>query len=154
MAQFEVAATGGTFDLLHRGHLELLRQAFAMSDFVIVGLTGDDFAVRLGKTPFHNYLVRFQNLLGLIQENFPDAKFQISRLDDHFGPAVLKEGVDALIVSEETRKQGLLLNRIRREKKLPEVEIVVVPMVLAWDGRRISSTRMRNSEVDFDGKMN
>lgn len=153
MVGFETVATGGTFDLLHRGHLELLRRAFAVSDFVIIGLTSDDFAARLGKTPFYNYLVRLKNLSDVISGNFEGARFQISRLDDHFGPAVLREGVQALVVSEETRGQGDLLNRMRRERGLPEVEVIVVPMVLAGDGQRMSSTRMRNAEVDFDGNI-
>jgi len=154
MTQFQTVATGGTFDLLHRGHLELLRRAFSVSSFVIIGLTSDDLAARRGKTTFHNYIQRFQNLSDLIRENFPGGEFQIRHLDDEFGPAVLEKGVQALVASEETRAQGLVLNGMRRERGLPPVEVVVVPMVMARDGKRISSTRLRDSEIDFDGNPN
>ncbi len=154
MAQFDTAATGGTFDLLHRGHLGLLGRAFSVSSLVIIGLTSDDFAARRGKTTFHNYVRRLENLSGLIREHFSGAKFQIRRLDDDFGPAVLEPGVQALVVSDETRSMGEVLNDMRRGRGLAPVEVVVVPMVLAGDGRPISSTRLRNSEIDFDGNPN
>jgi phosphopantetheine adenylyltransferase len=34
------------------------------------------------------------------------------------------------------------------------VKIVVVPMVLAKDGKAISTTRIRNSEIDDSGNLN
>jgi len=154
MVQFRTVATGGTFDLLHRGHLELLARAFSVSSRVIIGLTSDDFAARLGKTTFHNYIQRFQNLSALIGERFPDGEFQISQLDDYFGPAALEAQVEALITSEGTAAQGRTLTDRRKERGIGPVRIVIVPMVLAGDGRRISSTRLKNSEIDFDGNMN
>lgn len=35
--------TYGTFDLLHYGHIELLKRAKAMGDYLIVGLSTDEF---------------------------------------------------------------------------------------------------------------
>jgi len=35
--------TYGTFDLLHRGHINLLRRARALGDYLIVGLSSDHF---------------------------------------------------------------------------------------------------------------
>ena len=39
--RYAVAATGGTFDTIHRGHRALLDAAFAASEKVIIGLTSD-----------------------------------------------------------------------------------------------------------------
>ncbi len=44
MSEFSLIATGGTFDIIHRGHLTLLSAAFAISDKVIIGLTSDELA--------------------------------------------------------------------------------------------------------------
>ncbi len=44
MSEFSLIATGGTFDIIHRGHLTLLSNAFAISDKVIIGLTSDELA--------------------------------------------------------------------------------------------------------------
>jgi pantetheine-phosphate adenylyltransferase len=62
--------------------------------------------------------------------------------------------VKALVVSEETSAKGLYLNKLRAERNLPSVEMVVVPMVLAKDGKAISSTRIKNSEIDSNGNLN
>ena len=154
MTVYDTVAMGGTFDLLHKGHLELLRNAFCSSSFVIIGLTSDYFAATLGKTTFHNYIQRFENLTSLIHKHFPDSSFQINQLDDDFGPAALDDRIQALIVSDETRDQGSKLNDIRKSRNLCPVDIIIVPMVVAEDGKRISSTRLKNSEIDFDGNLN
>jgi len=57
------------------------------------------------------------------------------------------------LVSDETSFQGEILNKLRKEKNLPEVAIIVVPIILAKDGDRISSSRIRNSEIDVDGNL-
>jgi rfaE bifunctional protein nucleotidyltransferase chain/domain len=45
-----LVATGGCFDLLHRGHIELLSQARALGDALVVCLNSDD-SVRRAKGP-------------------------------------------------------------------------------------------------------
>ena len=41
--------TYGTYDLLHEGHLRLLERAKAMGDYLIVGVTSDNFDKSRGK---------------------------------------------------------------------------------------------------------
>ncbi len=41
--------TYGTFDLLHNGHIRLLERAKALGDYLIVGVTADDFDKTRGK---------------------------------------------------------------------------------------------------------
>lgn len=41
--------TYGTFDLLHFGHIKLLERAKALGDYLIVGVTSDDFDISRGK---------------------------------------------------------------------------------------------------------
>ena len=41
--------TYGTFDLLHFGHIRLLERAKALGDYLIVGVTADDFDKKRGK---------------------------------------------------------------------------------------------------------
>jgi len=144
---------GGTFDIVHRGHLTLLSNAFAISDKVIIGLTSDEFAAKKGKIPNNKYEKRLENLTTSISKEFPNASFQISKLDDDFGPAVLEKEVEALVVSDETSDQGNVLNKLRSEKNLPPAQIITVPMFLAKDGTRVSTTRIKNSEIDSEGNL-
>lgn len=39
----------GTFDFLHLGHIKLLERAKALGDYLIVGVTADDFDKARGK---------------------------------------------------------------------------------------------------------
>ncbi len=153
MSEFSLIATGGTFDIIHRGHLTLLSTAFSISDKVIIGLTSDELAKKKGKLPINQYEKRLENLTTVISKEFPNATFQINKLDNDFGPAVLEKEVEALIVSDETSNQGPILNQLRAEKKLPPVKIITVPMFLAKDGTRISTTRIKNSEIDTEGNL-
>ena len=153
MIKFSLVAMGGTFDIIHRGHLTLLSNAFDISDKVIIGLTGDEFAEKKGKTPVNKYEQRLKNLTSVISKEFPNASFEISKLDNDFGPAVLEKEVEALIVSDETSSQGNALNELREKKNLPAVKVITVPMSLAKDGTRISTTRIKNSEIDADGNL-
>jgi len=153
MSEYSLVAMGGTFDIIHRGHLTLLSNAFAVSDKVIIGITSDELATKKGKILVNKYDQRFENLTSIISKEFPDSSFQISKLENDFGPAVLEKEVEALIVSDETSPQGNILNQLRAEKKIPPVQIIVVPMFLAKDGIRISTTRIKNSEIDVDGNL-
>ncbi len=48
--------TYGTFDLLHYGHINLLRRAKALGDYLIVALSTDDFNSReKGKVTYFSY---------------------------------------------------------------------------------------------------
>ena len=154
MESFNLVAMGGTFDIIHSGHMALLNKAFSISTKVIIGVTSDQLAVKKGKNPENDYSKRISLLKSTIEENFPDSVYEISKLENEFGPAVLEESVKALIVSEETSDKGTLLNKLRAERNLPPVKIVVVPMVLAKDGKAISTTRIKNSEIDSHGNLN
>jgi cytidyltransferase-related domain len=151
--QFKLVAMGGTFDIIHIGHLSLIEKAASISEKVIIGLTSDSLATKSGKNLRNNFETRLDNLKKTLTEKFSDSLFEIAMLDDDFGPAVIKGEVDALVVSEETSKKGDILNSKRNDLGLPPVEIIIVPMKLASDGERISSTRIRNAEIDDSGNV-
>jgi len=153
MSKYSLTAMGGTFDIIHRGHLTLLSNAFDISNKVIIGLTSDELAAKKGKVTINKYDQRFENLTSAISKEFPNASFEISKLDNDFGPAVLEKEVEALIVSDETSSQGNTLNELREKKNLSSVKVITVPMFLAKDGTRISTTRIKNSEIDADGNL-
>jgi len=151
--EYNLVALGGTFDIIHAGHLALLDKGFSISKKVIIGLTSDELAEKKGKKLLHSFQIRYSTLEYLLKEKFPNSIFEIAKLDNDFGPAVIEDNVNALVVSEETRNKGILLNKLRLDKDQSSVTIIVVPMVLAKDGTRISTTRIRNSEIDAKGNI-
>ena len=154
MELFDLVAMGGTFDIIHDGHMALLNKSFSISSKVIIGLSSDQLATKRGKSLVNDYSKRLSSLKDVIEKNFPNASYEISKLENDFGPAVIEGSVKALVVSEETSSKGAHLNELRGERNLPPVEIVIVPMILAKDGKAISSTRIKNSEIDSNGNLN
>ncbi len=54
--------TYGTYDLLHYGHIRLLKRAKQMGDYLIVALSTDEFNALKNKKAYHNYETRKQML--------------------------------------------------------------------------------------------
>ena len=50
--------TYGTFDLLHYGHIRLLKRAKALGDYLVVAVSTDEFNAIKGKKSYHNYETR------------------------------------------------------------------------------------------------
>ena len=136
---------------MHLGHESLLRTAFSLSDEIIIGLTSDSRA-KFNRSGEHisPYSERFESLNHFISNNFK-GNYSIVELNDNWGPGVFDVSLNAIIVSEETEKVAIDFNVNRKLKGLKELEIVVIPLVLANDGRRISSTRIRNKEINTEG---
>ena len=87
---FRLTALGGTFDIIHVGHVGLIEKAVSISEKIIIGLTSDEFISKHGKKINNNFEQRFENLEKMIHENFPNCSFEIAKLDDDFGPAVIE----------------------------------------------------------------
>ncbi len=151
--KYNRVATGGTFDHIHRGHIALLAKSFEAGDAVVIGVTSDAFARKEGKRPDQSYEERLAALKALIARRFPGRKYIIAKLDDYFGPGIAEPEVQAIVVSRETAKRVSIANALREAKGYPPLEVVMVDYVLADDSKLISSTRIRNGEIDIDGRL-
>lgn len=150
---FTRVCVAGTFDGLHAGHLALLSKAFAIGEHIIIGLTTDAYVNKYKKNKTKNYEERKKQLHHWITTQGYGARAATVPIDDPFEPALSDTSVDALVVSEETKKRGGELNAMRIAKGLPPLELVVVPMLFSRDGRAISSTRVRLGEIDVKGNL-
>lgn len=54
--------TYGTFDLLHYGHIRLLKRAKELGDYLIVAISTDEFNALKGKKSYHSYETRKEML--------------------------------------------------------------------------------------------
>jgi pantetheine-phosphate adenylyltransferase len=57
------------------------------------------------------------------------------------------------MASEETLLRASEINAIRFKKGLDKLTIVVIPIVLADDGKPISSDRISRGEIDREGRV-
>ena len=151
MKIYSKVCLGGTFDRIHLGHKSLLDMAFNLSNNVIIGLTTDKRANKNRNEEYLNtYQERYSSLDHYILESFK-GKYSIVELDDDWGPGIFDKDLEAIIVSEETEKVAFTLNKNRKLRGLEELKIVTIPLILAKDNKKISSTRIRNSEIDING---
>lgn len=137
---------GGTFDALHLGHKTLLRKAFEVGDKVYIGVTTDEFVKKIGKKA-KSYAIRVKRIQKFLDDENLQEKAIIMPLNDFYGNAIEKD-YDAIVVSPESYSRAREINDIRKRKGIKEIEIIVAPLILANDGMPISSSRIKNGEID------
>jgi cytidyltransferase-like protein len=152
--KFKIVGLGGTFDELHKGHRALLLKAFAVGTHVQIGLCTDKFARKLRKNhKIASYEERLGELKDFLQKmGFLD-KAEFIPLADPYGPAVTERNIEAIVVSRETEPAAHKINVKRKEKRLPALEIIVIDMIPAENHIAISTTRVRNGEIDREGRL-
>lgn len=149
--QYQHLACGGTFDLLHKGHQQFLRFAFARGKKVSVGIATDNFAGKNSKSPAQDFDSRVTEVKNFLIKKGLLARAQIVTLDDIYGTTVSDETIDGLVVTRQTIPGGRLINSRRRELKLSPLKILVAPMVWGDDHIVISTTRVRQGLIDREG---
>jgi pantetheine-phosphate adenylyltransferase len=152
--RFGTVAVGGTFDLFHKGHFSLLRKAFEVGDYVLVGLSSDEFVEKVQKPhTVAPYSQRLKALNEFLSENCLSERAEIIPLFDAYGLTLSDERIEAIVVSEETEPQAKKINKKRANMGLPTLPVVLVKMVLSEDNFPISSTRIWFEEIDREGNL-
>ena len=130
-----------------------------MGKKVIVGLTSDEFVRRWkieggSLKQIEDFEKRKQSVLEFIKKEGVLSKTEIVEISDLFGPTLSKELIiDAIIVSEDTKKGVDIINQKRKELGLRPLKIFIAPLVRAEDGKLISSARIRNGEINREGRL-
>ena len=144
---------GGTFDLLHKGHKKLIDKAFEVAGrngFVFIGITTGNMLE--SKKSVKNLDERINNLKQYLNEKGYINNAIIKPIKDRYGPT-LTDDFDAIVVSPETIKTAEEINKKRIENGEKQLKIIQIPFILAKDGSPISSTRIKNKEIDEDGRV-
>ena len=144
---------GGTFNILHSGHKLLIAKAFDLAGktgSVFIGITSGELINNKNNVKFLE--VRIKNLKHYLSEKGFLNRAIIKPITDKYGPSICGE-FDAIVISPETKMTAEDINeqRIHRGKK--PLIIIEIPFVLADDGLPISSSRIKNKEIDTKGRI-
>jgi pantetheine-phosphate adenylyltransferase len=154
MKKFRKVAVGGTFDEFHRGHKVLLVKAFEIGEHVVIGLCTDAFVEKMGKPhTTASYEERLKELRAFLKALDLSDKAEIVPLNDPYGITLTDTCIQTLVVSEETEKTALKINQKRSEAQLTPLTIVTISMVPAENCKPISTTRIREGEIDREGHL-
>ena len=127
--------TYGTYDLLHYGHIRLLKRAKELGDYLIVALSTEEFNELKGKKTYHNYQTRKEMLEAIryvdlvIPEETWEQKIQDVKTynvdvvvmggdwanSEKF--EILRDYCDVVYLD---RTEGISTTKIKKDLKLPE----------------------------------
>ncbi|KWW20869.1 MULTISPECIES: glycerol-3-phosphate cytidylyltransferase [Bacillaceae] len=89
--------TYGTFDLLHWGHINLLKRAKDLGDYLIVAISTDEFNAIKDKKAYHSFENRKMILESIryVDEVIPEDKWEQKKED------IIREGVDIFVMGDD-----------------------------------------------------
>lgn len=168
--------TYGTYDLLHYGHIRLLERAKALGDYLIVGVTADDFDKTRGKINVQQSLmerIEAVRATGIADEIIIE-EYEGQKIDD-----IRKYDVDIFTVGSDwkgtfdylneyckvvylDRTEGISSTEIRSEKRQVKLGIVgeslqaekVARECEYVNGLEISGVYTSNNNLEIQNKQN
>jgi glycerol-3-phosphate cytidylyltransferase len=114
----KIVITYGTFDLLHIGHINLLRRAKSLGDYLIVGLSSDEFNIIKGKKSIYSYQERkiILESLKYVDEVIEEKNWE-QKIND-----ILYYKVDLFVMGGDWQDKFNHLNEYCEVKYLPRTE--------------------------------
>jgi glycerol-3-phosphate cytidylyltransferase len=89
--------TYGTFDLLHHGHVRLLKRAAELGDYLMVAVSTDKFNAGKGKASYHDYATRAEIVRAIryVDEVIPEHSWE-QKVED-----ILDNEIDIVVMGAD-----------------------------------------------------
>ncbi|MBY4602587.1 glycerol-3-phosphate cytidylyltransferase [Bacillus rugosus] len=110
--------TYGTFDLFHYGHMKLLERARGLGDYLIVGLSTDEFNLQKQKKSHHSYEHRklILETVDFVNAVIPEKSWEQKVTD------IKKYGIDTFVIGDDWKGKFDYLNEYCKVIYLPRTE--------------------------------
>ena len=118
IAKMKKVITYGTYDLLHVGHINLLRRAKELGDYLVVVLSSDEFNAIKHKTAYHCYEDRKMILEAVkyVDEVLPEFTWE-QKIQD-----VVDNQIDVFVMGDDWKGQFDFLKDYCEVVYLPRTE--------------------------------
>lgn len=155
MKKYNLIVCGGTFDLFHSGHKEFLDYALSNSEKVILGITSNEYITTYKKnSKVEDFESRKKSVENFLESKDLSKKVEIKSINHGHEPLLEVEYTpQAILVTPNTLNSAEEINKKRKEKGLFQLIIEKIELKKAEDNQEISSTRIRNGEIDREGKL-
>jgi cytidyltransferase-like protein len=152
MKKFKLVVSGGTFDRFHEGHAAFLNHQLAISDDVLIGITSDAYVHAKKDKEIEPYAVREKAVKAFISDQHADSRVKTAPIDTSGIPKEWEAlPIDAIIATEVTRDGAEAVNETRKRSGLSILPVEFFRLLPAGDGKPISSTRIRQGEINRAG---
>lgn len=123
--------TYGTFDTFHWAHMNLLRRARELGDWLAVGLSTDEFNAIKGKKSHFDYQERRRILSGVkyVDFIFPESTWEQKRDD------ILKYKIDVFVIGDDWQGKFDFLSDICQVVYLPRSPDISSSIIKGMLGR-------------------
>jgi inosine/xanthosine triphosphatase len=142
---------GGTFNCIHLGHLKLLEYCKNF-DKIIIGLTSDQYVKTHKLYPSLSFSKRLSALKITLAKIGILKKSEIIKIDNEIGGAD-KIHADAIVVSQETKKNSEKINSLRKKNHLPPLDIIECPIVYGENLQKISCEQVYKGKISSKGEI-
>lgn len=133
MKKYKIGYTAGTFDMFHVGHLNILKNAKNLCEFLIVAVSTDDLVKQY---KMHETIIKFEDRVKIVSAiKYVDKV--VPQFDMNKKRAAIDNSIDVMFVGDDW-KGTEKWNNIEKDLKEIGVDVVYLPHT---DG--ISSTILR-----------
>lgn len=140
---------GGTFDRLHLGHKILLGEGclFAEENLTVGVTTGEMNLKKSLPELIQLTTVRIDSVVQFIETVKPQIGHSVVPITDMFGPTITDPDLQCIVVSDETKKGGEIVNQERQKKGYSELDVYVIDLVQDQCHGRFEETKISSSSL-------